>query len=624
MTQKAKGSLLALSALGVVYGDIGTSPLYALRESMSMLPNTTENILGVLSLVFWTLSIIVFFKYIFIVFRADNEGEGGILALLSLLKRHASTSMPMIYLIGMIGAGLLIGDGMLTPAISVSGAIEGLSIVSTKASDYLPVYASLVLFILFLFQRYGSLIIGLVFGPVILLWFIVIALLGVKQIMMYPQVLQSIHPKYAFEYLLRNGFHGYLSLGGVFLVVTGAEALFADIGHFGKQPIRLTWALIVFPCLILNYMGQGALVILQPEALENPFYHLVTKEWIIPLVGLATCATIIASQAMITATFSLIKQAILLGVFPRMRMIQTSKYLAGQIYIPQMNLFLMFGSILLVLWFHDASGLAHAYGIGVNLEMLLVSFLVAYAAHQVWQWSPVKILLIFGLLFIVDVVFLGANLHKFISGGWIPVGIALFVAFTMMTWKIGFRHLQGIVYRDHPYIEHISTQLAQSEQKNLKGMAAIFVTDHYNHSGKYFLHFLRTSLAFAEHILIVSYRVELRPYVHFSKRYEIHAVDKNIYGITLHYGFMEHVSIPHAIKLINNDHVLPFDLSLDEVTYWVEGVNVVASKLKTTLWFYTQERYFAFLLRNYSPNLNIEFYHLPYDKTISIGTYTII
>ncbi|MCX7116203.1 MAG: KUP/HAK/KT family potassium transporter [Gammaproteobacteria bacterium] len=624
MNTERNRPLLALGALGVVYGDIGTSPLYAIRESIRHLPIIPDNILGVLSLTFWALIFIVSFKSITLIFKADNEGEGGILALFALLKRNTTRPVPILFWLAIIGAGVLIGDGMLTPAMSVTSAIEGLQLVYPTTPSNMVNYACLILLLLFIFQRYGSTTIGLFFGPIILLWLLVIAGLGLRQILIYPSILMAVNPFYAIKFLYLNGWSGYFALGSVFLVVTGAEALYADIGHFGKKPIRIIWFCIVLPCLLLNYFGQGALLITQPLALNNPFYYLVPKAWMIPLIILATMATVIASQAIITATFSLIRQAILLGIFPRMPMVQTSKYMAGQIFISQMNTILMLGSLFLVLWFKNSSSLAHAYGIGVNLEMILVTILVAHAAYYVWHWRIVKIGLIFSVLILVDSLFLGANIHKFLTGGWIPVCIALGVAFIMFTWKQGMAYLQRKVYRQHRFIEAISAKITHKPRACLPGVNAIFITDQYDHNGSSFLHFLNMSLGFAEHILIVNCHVENQPYIHFSRRFSILNIQPNIYSLTLHYGFMEQISVPQALILASSRNLLPFQIDIEQTLYWVEIIHVQASRTKKTLWFYTQERFFAFLMRNYSVNLNIDFYRLPYERTIAIGTHVVI
>ena len=398
---------LTLAALGVVYGDIGTSPLYAMRESLGGLPINETDVLGVLSLIFWSLTLVISLKYLFLLFRADNEGEGGILALLALSKHTSSQRARFFFVLGILGAGLMLGDGMLTPAISVMSAIEGVNVAMPSLSQFVLPVTCLILIVLFAMQSLGTEKIGKLFGPMILLWFVTIAVLGVLQLIKNPMVLKAVHPMYAIDFFKANGFKGYVLLGGVFLVVTGGEALYADLGHFGKRPIRMSWFLVAFPALILNYFGQGAYLLQHPEAIENPFYYLAPAGFTIPLLVIATCATIIASQAVISATFSLMRQAVLLGLYPHLSIVQTSEKKRGQIYVPQVNMILAIGTLLLVLVFKHASAMTHAYGIAVNLEGLLSLSLVGYVAVRYWRWHWVKIVLVFLCFGVIDIAFLG-------------------------------------------------------------------------------------------------------------------------------------------------------------------------------------------------------------------------
>ena len=624
MTKKQLPISLSLCALGVVFGYIGTSPLYALRETLSNLPLNNVNILGVLSLIFWSLILVISIKYLMLVFRADNEGEGGGLALLALIKQKNTKHENFFYLLAIFGAGLLLGDGMLTPAISVTSAIEGLEIMSPTLENFVVPLSCVILILLFMMQSHGTKKIGSAFGFVLLAWFLIIASLGVAQIILNPVVLKAVNPYYAYEFFVNNGFRGYILLGGVFLVVTGGEALYADLGHFGKSPIRYSWFVVVLPCLLLNYFGQGANLILHPAAIKNPFYLLAPAWFMLPLLCLATLATIIASQAVISATFSLTKQAILLGLCPRIPIIQTSKDSIGQIYIPQMNFLLLAGTLLLILNFKTSSQMAHAYGIAVNLVMLLVTAMVAYAANKVWLWSWSRVGLVFSIFGFIELAFLGANAHKFLTGGWIPVFFAMMVAFIMYTWNMGMKYLQKNFYKQKEELSKVVKQLNYKSLNRLHGVTAIFITDLYDRSGGSFLHFLKLSFAVPEHILIVNHKVHNIPHVKSDEQYEIHKIDEVIYRITLHYGFMDNISIPKGLEYVNQEKCLPFELNIHKATYLVEIPNVVASKNKHTLLFYWQEMLFAFLMRNYSANLNIEFYHLPYNRTIAIGTYCVI
>lgn len=615
---------LSLGALGVVFGDIGTSPLYALQVTLGNLPIDIINVFGVLSLIFWSLIIIISFKYLVIIFRADNDGEGGALALFALLKQRESKYNKIFYIIAIFSTGLLLGDGMLTPAISVTSAIEGLSLISPHLNRFILPIAAIILIFLFLFQYKGTMKIGKAFGPILLLWFIIIGFLGLAQIINYPSILKAINPYYAYEFFKMNGYQAFLLLGGVFLVVTGGEALYADIGHFGKNPIRYSWFLVALPSLLLNYFGQGANLLLHPEAIENSFYHLAPQWFFIPLIILSCFATIIASQAVISATFSVTKQAILLGLYPRIRFIQTSEKLAGQIYIPQVNFFLMFGTLFLLFLFESSEGLAHAYGIAVNLLMLSVTLMVTYASYHLWQWRPLKIFSIFSSLILIDCLFLGANIHKFITGGWAPICFAIFIATVMFTWNAGIDILRQNSFLQKGDLAKMLRQLHYKSLNRLKGVTAIFITDIYDLSGNNFFHFLKLSLAIPENIVILNYKVANRPYITINDRFKIEKLDDNIFLITLKYGFMDVISIPDALKDLNQAQLLPFEIHVHAATYLVEIPNIIATKEKRSLPFFWQEKLFAFLIRNYSANLDIEFYNLPYNRTLAIGAYYII
>lgn len=615
---------LTLAALGIVFGDIGTSPLYALKVTLAGLSISQMTVLGVLSLIFWSLVLTISFKYINIIFRADNDGEGGILALLALMKHKATRYEPLFYIVAIFGAGLLLGDGMLTPAISVISAVEGLSAISSSFTPFILPISCLIFIFLFSIQSRGTATVGYLFGPVIILWFFTISILGVVHIVENPSILQAINPYYAAIFLYNEGLRGYLLLGGIFLVATGGEALFADIGHFGKKPIRNSWFGLVLPSLLLNYFGQGANLLINPDHIENPFFMMAPSSFYIPLIILATLATIIASQAVISATFSLTKQAVLLSLCPKIPIIQKSREHSGQIYVPQINIILFIGTMLFALTFKSSDNLAHAYGIAVNSEMLLVDAMVAYAALSIWHWSKLKVTLLFGLFLIIDFAFLGANLHKFITGGWVPVTFALIIACVMYTWKLGIEYLRIHFYMNKSDISKILKQLEYKSLNQLAGVTAIFITDVYDKSGGSFLHFLKLSRSLPEHVLIVDYIVENIPHIHHSKRCTISTLAPKVCKLTLHYGFMENINIPKALDKVNENNLLPFKINTDSATYMVEIPNIMASKAKKSLRFFWQEKLFSFLVRNYSANLNIEFYKLPYNRTIAIGTYFLL
>lgn len=616
---------LSLAALGIVYGDIGTSPLYAMRESLFGLPVNNMNVLGILSLIFWSLIIIISLKYLVILIRANNNGEGGILALLALVKKYLGKKEVLYVLLGMFGAGLIWGDGMLTPAISVISALEGLHVAFPAFGQWVLPLTIIILLGLFSVQSIGTARIGFFFGPILLIWFITIAVLGLIQIISNPIVLQAINPYYAFKFFINNGFVGYGLLGGVFLVVTGGEALYADLGHFGKIPIRLSWFIVVLPCLLLNYFGQGAYLLKNPYAIINPFYLIAPKWFYLPLLILATVATIIASQAVISATFSLTRQAILLGFFPRLPIVQTSELRGGQIYIPQMNTMLAIGTILLVLTFKDANALTHAYGIAVNLDMVLTTILLFILASKKWNWNKFLLVVLFGFLGLIDLAFLGANLQKLTTGGWVPIVFASACAFIMYTWYKGRLYLKEACYVKKDEFVKMLNNLDYEKLHHLKNTTAIFITDIYDTSGGSFLHYLRMNKTLPENALIVNYIVENVPYVSSLKRFEITKLkDEHICELTLHYGFMDTVSIPQALYVANDRGILPFEVQIEKATYLIEIPHVLATKKQKVLPFFWQEKIFAFLVRNYSANLNIEFYQLPYNRTMAVGTYYLI
>lgn len=615
---------LSVTSLGVVYGDIGTSPLYAMKESLGALPITPFNVLGILSLIFWSLIFIVSFKYLIILLRADNEGEGGILALLALVKRSFNKRSEVFFVLGIFGAGLMLGDGMLTPAISVISAIEGIHVIIPSFSAWVVPLTIVILVILFSLQSFGTEKIGFIFGPVIFIWFVILAILGFGQILKNPSVLQAANPYYAAEFFILNGWKGYALLGGIFLVVTGAEAMYADLGHFGKLPIRISWFCVALPSLLLNYFGQGAYLLANPEAIENPFYMLAPAWFLFPFMILATMATIIASQAVISATFSLTRQAVLLGLYPHLPIIQTSQKKRGQIYIPQMNMALAIGTIFLVINFQNSNALAHAYGIAVNLVMLLTSILVSYLAVKKWHWHWVSLLFLIIFFACMDITFLGANIQKILTGGWMPVVFAALCALVMYTWHLGRIYINKTYYMKKSELKKVLKQLDYQALNRLPNSTAIFITDIYDKSGGSFLHFLKLIRTLPEYILIVNYAVEHVPYVPSSKRFEKKLLKKGICELTLHYGFMDTISIPQALYVANDRKLLPFPIDIDTSTYLIEIPNVVASKNQQSLPFYWQERLFAFLVRNYSANMNIEFYQLPFNRTIAIGTYYLI
>ena len=624
-TDQTQRSLLSLSlaALGIVFGDIGTSPLYAMRASLGHMSINTIDILGVLSLIFWTLILVISIKYLIVVFRADNHGEGGILALLALLKRSNAKPLKLLFIIGIFGAGLMLGDGMITPAVSVLSAVEGLHVIAPHLSGWVLPLAFFILVILFAVQSFGSAKIGVTFGPILLLWFVTAAVLGGIHIFQNPAVLKAINPYFAYYFLAHHKL-AYVVLGGVFLVATGGESLYADLGHFGKNPIRIGWFFIALPSLVINYFGQGAYLLHHPEAIQNPFYMMAARWFLIPLLILATAATIIASQAVISATFSLTKQAVLLGLYPRLPIRQTSDSMEGQIYVPQMNIVLAIGTLLLVLMFKSSDALTHAYGIAVNLTMLLTTLMVGFAAYTLWQWNLFSVLMLFALFLFIDVSFLFANVQKISTGGWVPILFALACAFIMYTWNKGMMYFRKSYYEKEESLSTVITKMENKPISRLSGITAIFITDVYDKMGVGLFHFLSLNHMLPEKVLMVNYKIESIPHVKASDRYQLVALSENIYQLTLHYGFMEFISVPQALSRANKRDILPFNIDVKSATYFVEIHYIMPSYRKKTTLFFFQKKLFSFLMRNYSANLDIQFYQLPYDRTIAIGTYHVI
>ncbi len=610
---------LSLAALGIVYGDLGSSPLYAFRETLRGLTIAPENIYGVLSLIFWSLILIISIKYLIYILKVDNDGEGGILALLALFKKFDIRAYKLFFFVAILGTALLIGDGMLTPAISVISAIEGLNVISPSLSHLTIPLTLVILIAIFMCQHFGTAKIGGLFGPILLVWFIVIAILGAVHIIENPLILKSINPYYAYHFFIVNGWKGYLLLGSVFLVVTGGEALYADLGHFGKTPIRLSWIFVALPCLLLNYFGQGAYLLENPSAIENPFYALSPDWFSYPLLFLATLATIIASQAVISATFSLTKQAVLLNLYPKVPIIQTSSEEIGQIFVPHMNVILAIGTILLVIIFKSSEALTHAYGIAVNLVMLSVTTLIVYYCYMHLKWSFFKTFIFGGVFFTIDFAFLGANVLKIHSGGWFPLLVALIFATVVITWHQGVEFLRRTYYKDKGDLKEILAKIKLSNVSCMPNTLSVFVADPFDKSGGSLLRFLKLNHTIPEHVLILSMVTENIPYVEHDKRYELTAIDENIASLVLHNGFMQLVNVPDMLELAKRSKIFPFPVDFHKATYLIEATNISPTRRRTNLPFFWQERLFAFLMR--INEIDVDFYHLPYSRSIAIGCY---
>lgn len=542
---------LSFAALGVVYGDIGTSPLYALKECFSPIhgvPLTPENIYGVLSLIFWSLTVLVAFKYLVVMVRADNRGEGGILALLALLKPNEVSTRRRWLLIsaGLLGSALLYGDGIITPAISVLGAMDGLA-VAAPALQPLVMWISLaIIVVLFLVQRRGTAGVGAIFGPVTLVWFVCIAVLGLAGISREPAVLRAMNPWYAVEFFVRHGLAGVTVLAAVVLVVTGGEALYADMGHFGKRPIRLAWFGMVMPALVLNYFGQGALLLSDPTAASNPFYRLVPSWALYPMIGIATAAAITASQALISGAFSLTQQAVQLGYSPRVTIVHTSSKQKGQIYIPEVNWALMVACVALVLGFQSADRLANTYGVAMTGTMMTTTLLFAAVARERWQWQWWQVLLVVVPLLLVELAFFGANLTKVPHGGWVPLVVAVGVFTLMSTWKRGRRILTARLQENALPLELFMEDIARRKPVRVPG-AAIFMTSDPTGVPPVLLHHLKHNKVLHERVTLLSIVTREVPQVAEEERLEITELGEGFWLVVGHYGFMESPEVPELL-----------------------------------------------------------------------------
>jgi len=609
--------LLSLAALGIVYGDIGTSPLYALRECFHGphgIPPEPHNVLGVLSLIFWSLIIVISIKYLVFVMRADNRGEGGILSLMSLIPpvRGSIRRGGWVIAFGLFGAALLYGDGIITPAISVLSAIEGLEVATPMSRHTIILLTVIVLIALFAIQRRGTSGIGVLFGPITLLWFFSIAIFGLMEISHQPSVLASVSPHYAVDFFVRNGWKGFLVLGSVFLVVTGGEALYADMGHIGKKPIRLTWFSVVLPALMLNYFGQGALLLSHPEANINPFYKLIPGWGLIPMVILATAATSIASQAVISGAFSLTRQAVQLGYCPRVRIQHTSAKEIGQIYIPAVNWALMLATIALVLGFKSSSDLAAAYGIAVTTTMVITTILLYAVARDRWGWSRLKTMSLMLLFLIIDLSFFGANIIKFLRGGWVPLLVAAVVYTLMTTWRRG-RAILAERFREMALPDELFLSSVETDPPIRVPGTAVFMDRTPDATPHALLHNLKHNKVLHERVVLLTALTEERPHVPEDKRVEVIPRRHGVYRIVLRYGYMENPDIPQALS---NIQVPGLEFKPMETTYFLGRETLLATKNPgMAIW---REHLFSWMSRNALSAAY--FFDLPPNRVVELGT----
>ncbi len=610
--------LLCLTAVGVVYGDIGTSPIYAIREALHAAHGVEPDrlaILGVLSLIFWSLILVISIKYLFFVMRADNEGEGGIIALTALVTPRQRGAMGKgtraLVLTGLFGAALLYGDSMITPAISVLSAIEGLEVATPFFSPYVLPITVLILVGLFAVQSHGTARVGTAFGPVMIVWFGVLALLGAVQLVREPHVLAALNPLVAVRFFRVEGELAFLVMGSVFLVVTGGEALYADMGHFGRRPIRLTWFGLVLPALLINYFGQGALLLRNPAALEQPFYLMAPAWALYPLVGLTTIATVIASQAVISGAFSLTRQAVRLGYLPRLRIEHTSEEQEGQIYLPLVNWGLMLACVGLVLGFRSSSNLAAAYGVAVTTDMVFTTILFAVVAWTRWGWKPGLVVLLVAALLAIDLSFWGANLHKIPHGGWFPLLVAALVFVLMTTWKRGRELLWRRVRERQLPIDLFLEDVRRRPPVRVPGVA-VFLDSNPKGTPPALLHNLKHNWVLHERVLIVHVATRHVPWVDEEERFEVQELGEGLYRIKIRVGFAEDVDLP---ALLARCDVPGGPLEPMRTSYFLGRERLLAAR-KSVMprW---RRRLFSFMARNATPVT--AYFELPPNRVIEIG-----
>jgi len=610
-------SALTLTAIGVVFGDIGTSPIYALRESFHPshgIPATPENILGVLSLIFWSLIIVISVKYLGVVMRADNRGEGGIIALTALVSppgKEIGGRRHILVLVGLFGAALLYGDSMITPAISVLSAVEGLEVTTHGLHLFVIPITVGILIALFTFQSRGTARIGAVFGPIMIVWFGTLAVMGIASIIKHPSVLQALLPFEAISFFLRNRMLSFLVLGSVFLVVTGGEALYADMGHFGKRPIRLAWFILVLPCLMLNYLGQGALVIHNPEALSAPFFLMAPSWAAYPLIILTTVATIIASQAVISGAFSLTRQAVQLGYLPRLRVEHTSEEHIGQIYMPVVNWLLMVACIGLVIGFRSSSRLAAAYGVAVTTDMVFTTVLLTFVALRRWKWRPSLVILTAVGFLVVDLAFWSGNLPKIPHGGWFPLAVAGTMFVVMTTWKTGRRLLADRIRSRNVPVEAFLNNLRQHESARVPG-TAVYLSSSFEETPPALLHNLKHNQILHERIILLTMVTHEIPFVAEEEQIEYFEMGAGMYRMKVNYGFAEDPNLPAALigqKIgCKNIHMM-------ETTYFLSREQLITgSRNGMARW---RRHLFVFLSRNAVGAFS--FFRLPSSRVVELG-----
>ncbi len=608
---------LTLAALGVVYGDIGTSPLYALKEVFApgRVPVTPDNIIGILSLVFWTLTVVVSINYVVLILRADNNGEGGLIAMLALASTAVHDRPALrrrLLLVGIFGTAIFFGDGVITPSVSVLGAVEGLEVAAPALHRFIVPISLIVLTLLFAAQRFGTATVGKFFGPIMVIWFVSLIAMGLPHIVAHPQVLVALSPHHAFAFLLVHPATSFLALGFVVLCVTGGEALYADLGHFGKRPIRLAWFAVAMPALVINYFGQGAMLLAHPDKANNPFFEMAPAWALYPLIALATLAASIASQALITAAFSVTKQVIQLGYLPRLRVLHTSVRETGQIYIPFVNWSLYLMVVVAVVMFGSSGALASAYGIAVTIDMTITTILTFYVVRYAWKMPLALCLASTGVFFIIDVTFLSANLVKILEGGWFPLVIGAVMFLLMMTWKQGRKLMSHRMREEAIELTSFLESIFLSPPVRVSG-TAVFLNTERGATPFALLHNLKHNKVLHEQNLFVTVQHHEVPWIGFNKRCEIESLGHNCWQITLHFGFKNDPDVPDALKLVRargvqlEDMETSYFLSRDTVTPTFGG--------GMAMW---REKLFASMHRNASAAA--DFLNLPTNRIVELGS----
>jgi KUP system potassium uptake protein len=612
---------LTLGSIGVVYGDIGTSPLYAVRESVVAAvgagnPANETAVFGILSLIIWALILVVTLKYVVILLRAHNNGEGGTLALMALAQRSLGKGAGAVVLCGIISAALFYGDAMITPALSVLSAIEGLKVATPAFEPYVVPLTALILVVLFAFQSHGTAKVAAFFGPITLLWFIAIAIAGLWHVVQNPAVLWAFNPAYGVEFLASHGIIGLVTLGAVFLAVTGSEALYADLGHFGRAPIQTAWLAIVLPALTINYLGQGALVLANPKSIENPFFLLYPDWALLPMVVLATAATVIASQAVITGAYSLTRQAIQLGLLPRLEIRHTSEALFGQIYMPRVNLLLLVGVLLLVALFRSSSALASAYGIAVTGTMVVTVTMAFVVVWKVWRWPPLAAAALIVPFLFIDLTFLGANLLKVVEGGWVPLAFGGLVMVVMYTWRRGSRLLLEKTRRQEISLGDLVRMLEKKPPIRVPG-TAVFLTSTPNAAPTALLHSLKHYKVLHEHNVILTIETVDLPRVDPAERVRIKKVGETFTCVALRFGFMETPNVPKALAIARK---LGWQFDIMSTSFFLSRRSLKpAARSGMPRW---QDRLFIMLTR--IANDATDYFQIPTGRVVEVGTQVTI